>query len=133
MTLHDTISFLEGEHTFTSNFTLYVNRPLKCLPIISNKGGLAESKNIALVLKENSSSELVNILKKITKNKFLRRQKQKIFYKNNNFDIKTISKMLDKIRAEIINNQKNVYSINCDYNVFCEFIKWRDKSILISF
>ena len=28
--------------------------------------------------------------------------------------------------------EKNVYSINCDYNVFCEFIKWRDKSILIS-
>ena len=25
----------------------------KCLPIISNKGGLAESKNIALVLKQN--------------------------------------------------------------------------------
>ena len=28
--------------------------------------------------------------------------------------------------------EKSVYSINCDYNVFCEFIKWRDKSILIS-
>lgn len=28
--------------------------------------------------------------------------------------------------------ENNIYSINCDYNVFCEFIKWRDKSILIS-
>ena len=84
----------------------------KCLPIISNKGGLAESKNIALVLKENSTLELLNILKKITKNKFLRRQKQKNFYKNNNFDIKIISKMLDKIRSEIIDNQKNIYTTN---------------------
>ena len=81
----------------------------KCLPIISNKGGLTESKNIALVLKENTSTELVNILKKITKNKSLRRQKQKYFYKNNNFDIKTISKMLDNTRSEIIKNQKKTY------------------------
>jgi len=81
----------------------------KCLPIISNKGGLAESKNIALVLKENSTFELVNILKKITKNKFLRRQKQKLFHKNNNFNIKTISKMLDDSRSEVINNQNHIY------------------------
>ena len=79
----------------------------KCLPIISNKGGLAESKNIALVLKENNPSELVSILKKITKNTSLRRQKQKLFYKNNNFDIKTISKKLDDVRTEAIKKQNN--------------------------
>ena len=82
----------------------------KCLPIISNKGGLAESKNIAVVLKDNTSSELVNILKKITRNKLLRRQKQKLFYKNNNFDIKIISKMLDNTRAEITTNKTNTYN-----------------------
>jgi len=81
----------------------------KCLPIISNKGGLSESKNIAIVLKNNTSSELVNILKRITQNKLLRRQKQKLFYKNNNFDIKIISKMLDNARAEIITNKINTY------------------------
>ena len=81
----------------------------KCLPIISNKGGLAESKNIALVLKNNNSTELVDILKEVTKNKFLRRQKQKLFYKNNNFDIKTISRMLDIARSKIIKNQNNKY------------------------
>jgi len=80
----------------------------KCLPIISNKGGLAESKNIALVLKENTPSELINILKKITKNSTLRRKKQNEFYKNNNFDIKIISKKLDNVRSEIIDNQKNI-------------------------
>jgi len=79
----------------------------KCLPIISNKAGLEESKNIAIVLKENTSSELVSILKKITKKNSLRRQKQKIFYHNNNFDIKIISKKLDGLRSEIIKNQIN--------------------------
>jgi len=80
----------------------------KCLPIISNKGGLAESKNISIVLKENTSTQLVGVLKKITKNISLRRQKQKQFYKNNNFDIKNISKKLDNIRSEIINKKKDI-------------------------
>jgi len=84
----------------------------KCLPIISNKGGLAESKNIALVLKENTPSELVSILKKITKNNSIRRQKQKLFYKNNNFDIKTISKKLDSIRSEALKNQNSIVISN---------------------
>jgi glycosyltransferase involved in cell wall biosynthesis len=84
----------------------------KCLPIISNKGGLAESKNIALVLKENTPSELFNILKKITKNSILRRKKQNQFYKNNNFNIKNVSKKLDNIRSEIIDNENNITSSN---------------------
>ena len=84
----------------------------KCLPIISNKGGLAESKNIALVLKENTPSELVSIFKKITKNNSFRRQKQKLFYKNNNFDIKTISKKLDSIRSEALKNQNSIVISN---------------------
>jgi glycosyltransferase involved in cell wall biosynthesis len=78
----------------------------KCLPIISNKGGLAESKNIALVLKKNNSKELFKILKKVTSNIRLRRKKQNIFCKNNNFDIKIISKKLDNVRSEIINKNK---------------------------
>ena len=53
----------------------------KCLPIISNKGGLAESKNIAIVLKKNDSKNLFEILKKITKNTKYRRNKQNLFYK----------------------------------------------------
>ena len=76
----------------------------KCLSIISNKGGLAESKNIAIVLKNNTSSELVKILKIYTKNKSLRRRKQNLFYTNNNFNIKKISKDLDDIRNEVFKN-----------------------------
>lgn len=77
----------------------------KCLPIISNKAGLAESKNIALVLKENTSTELVKILKKITSNKSFLRKKQKLFYDKNNFDIKKITNKLDAIRSEILSFQ----------------------------
>ena len=83
----------------------------KCFPIISNKGGLEESKNIALVLKKNNSSELVKILKKIIKDKKYRNNKQNLFYKNNNFDLKKISNDLDKIRSEIINNN-NISNLN---------------------
>ena len=81
----------------------------KCLPIISNKGGLTESKNIAVVLKNNSSSELVNILKKFTKNKSLRRKKQNLFYSKNYFNIKKISKNHDDIRNLIIKKSKTDY------------------------
>jgi glycosyltransferase involved in cell wall biosynthesis len=78
----------------------------KCLPIISNKGGLAESKNIALVLKKNTPNELYKVLKEITINKSLRRKKQNLFYKNNNFNVKLISEKLDNIRKEIINKNE---------------------------
>ena len=70
----------------------------KCLAIISNKAGLSESKKIAHVLKNNSSLEIFNYLKKITSDNKLRRKKQNIFYKNNNFDIKIFAKKLDSIR-----------------------------------
>ena len=71
----------------------------KCLPIISNKGGLAESKNIALVLKKNDSSNLFNVLKEVTNNKNFRRSKQNQFYNNNNFNLKEISIKLDNLRG----------------------------------
>jgi hypothetical protein len=74
----------------------------KCLPIISNKGGLAESKKFAIVLKHNTSSELVKILQNFTKKKLLLRKKQMLFYKNNNFDIRNISKKLDDIRSSVL-------------------------------
>ena len=70
----------------------------KCLPIISNRGGLSESKKIAHVLKKNTPIELFEYLVKITKNKDLRKEKQNLFYKNNNFDLKKLSKKLDEIR-----------------------------------
>ncbi len=70
----------------------------KCLPIISNKGGLAESKHIAVVLKKNDTKNLFEILKKITKNTKYRRRKQNLFYTNNNFNLRKISIKLDNLR-----------------------------------
>ena len=79
----------------------------KCLPIISNKGGLAESKNIAIVLKKNDSKNLFEILKKITKNTKYRRNKQNLFYKKNNFNLKKISIKLDSLRNFAFNIDEN--------------------------
>ena len=74
----------------------------KCLAIISNKAGLSESKKIAHVLKNNSALEIFNYLKKITLDNKLRRKKQNIFHKNNNFDIKIFSRKLDSIRDNFL-------------------------------
>ena len=80
----------------------------KCLPIISNKGGLSDSKKIAFTLKYNSSNEILKFLKTITSNKQLRQKKQNLFYNNNDFDIIKISKEIDELRNELlINTKKN--------------------------
>ncbi len=79
----------------------------KCFPIISNKGGLEESKNIALVLKKNNVQELVKILRKITTDRIYRNYQQNLFYKNNNFDLKKISYDLDKIRSDVLEKKSN--------------------------
>ena len=74
----------------------------KCCPIISNVGGLIESKDISIVLKENNSKNIINVLNKITKNKKHLRKLQNIFYNKNNFDIKKISNQIDDIRKKIL-------------------------------
>ena len=79
----------------------------KCLPIISNKAGLAESKNIAIVLKKNNSDEILMLLKRITNDKHYRQNNQNIFYKNNNFDLKKISNRLDEIRKDTLIKSSN--------------------------
>ena len=78
----------------------------KCFPIITNKAGFAESKKIAHVLKTNTVIEIFKILKKITTDKKYRQNKQNLFYKNNNFELKKLSKKLDEIRDELIVNKK---------------------------
>ena len=51
----------------------------KCCPIISNVGGLIESKDISIVLKENNSNNIINVLNKITKNKKTFKKSSKYF------------------------------------------------------
>ena len=98
----------------------------KCLPIISNKGGLAESKNIAIVLKKNNSNELLKVLKKITSNDNFRRKKQNLFFKNNKFEIKTISSKLDNIRNEIL--KKNVIKIESNKKRILHIANFNENS-----
>jgi len=79
----------------------------KCCPIITNVGGLIESKNIGIVLKKNKADEIIKILKKLTSDKKYLRALQNEFYKKNNFDIRDISKSIDLIRSDILNNDLN--------------------------
>ena len=79
----------------------------KCCPIITNVGGLIESKNIGIVLKENKTDEIIKLLKKLTSNKKYLRSLQTEFYKKNNFDIRNISKSIDLIRSNIFNDDLN--------------------------
>ena len=81
----------------------------KCCPIISNVGGLIESKNIALVLKDNNSENIIKILKQITKNRLYLRKLQNNFYKKNDFNIDKISNLIDEIRAKILNKNSILY------------------------
>ncbi len=74
----------------------------KCCPIITKVGGLIESKHIAIVLKDNNSKNIINILKKITSNKSYLRKLQNKFYEKNNFDIKKISNLIDNVRNKIL-------------------------------
>ena len=76
----------------------------KCLPVISNKAGLSESKKIAHVLKDNTSEEIFEYLKKVTSNKKLRRQKQNLYFKNSTFQLADSSKKLDFVREAMLNN-----------------------------
>ena len=80
----------------------------KCFPIITNKGGLTESKKIAYVLKKNTPIELFNFLKKVTYNKKYRRRNQKVFFENNNFNLKLLSKKLDKMRHDLFISKKKI-------------------------
>ena len=80
----------------------------KCCPIITNVGGLIESKNIAIVLKENNSKNILNILNKITNNKKYLRNLQNSFYEKNNFDIKKISNLIDLVRNKILFNSSSL-------------------------
>ena len=78
----------------------------KCLPIITNKAGLAESKKIAHILKNNTANEIFKVLKKFTSDKKYRRIKQNLYYKNNNFNLRKLSRKLDEIRDKLFNNTK---------------------------
>ena len=74
-----------------------------CATIISNKGGLPETTSDALILKENNSTNLYILIKKLIINTKLRRNLQKNsnqnFYLTNTF----VSKQIDNVRDRLTN------------------------------
>jgi glycosyltransferase involved in cell wall biosynthesis len=84
----------------------------KCCPIITNVGGLIESKDIAIVLKKNNTHHILAILNKLTNNKKYLRSLQNKFYNKNNFDIRKISKSIDMIRENIFKKDLDLNTNN---------------------
>ena len=74
--------------------------------IISNRGGLPETTNSAIVLKKLSSNEIYNEIKKLITNKKKLINLQKKNYKNFKFNHKYISDLIDNIRSEFITISK---------------------------
>ena len=66
--------------------------------IISNKGGLPETTSDALILKENNSTNLYILIKKLIINSKLRRNLQKKSNKNFYLTNTFVSKQIDDIR-----------------------------------
>jgi hypothetical protein len=92
--------------------------------------------NIKNDMDENYYNDNINIIIK-----FMINQKENFdMYKKilNLYPIDNINNIIDKIYIENKNYwlipeiYLNVYLNNCDYDLYCDFIKWRNKSILIS-
>ena len=80
--------------------------------IISNRGGLPETTNSAIILKNLSSNDIYNEIKKLISNKKRLRNLQKSNYKNFIFNHKYISDLIDNIRSEFNTSYKLNYIQN---------------------
>ena len=74
-----------------------------CATIISNKGGLPETTSDALILKENNSTNLYILIKKLIINSKLRRNLQKKSNKNFYLTNTFVSKQIDDVRDRLTN------------------------------
>ena len=92
-----------------------------CATIISNRGGLIETTNHAIVLKEINEIDLYKNLKKLIENNRLRKKIQKLCRNNILHLIKNNTKLIDQIRENIfpkyiLNIKKNKIKIINLYN-----------------
>jgi len=72
-----------------------------CATIISNRGGLIETTNHAIILKKLDENDLYKNLKKIIENNKLRKNIQKLCRNNVLHSIKKNTKLIDQIRENI--------------------------------
>jgi len=92
-----------------------------CATIISNRGGLIETTNHAIVLKEINEIDFYKNLKKLIENNRLRKKIQKLCRNNILHLIKNNTKLIDQIRENIfpkyiLNIKKNKIKIINLYN-----------------
>ena len=75
-----------------------------CATIISNKGGLPETTDHCIILKKLTPDELYLNIKKLIKQKKLRKRLQLDGFKNVKHIIKSNSLLIDQIREKLIHN-----------------------------
>ena len=76
------------------------------VPIITNKGGLPETTNHALIIRNLSEKELFIKIEKLIKNKKLLKKLQVENYNNFKFTPRIIVKEIEKIRTNLFYNKK---------------------------
>ena len=75
-----------------------------CATIISNRGGLPETTDYSLILKNLNSETLYKTIKKLITNTKLRKNLQLNGFKNVKHTIKSNSNLIDEIRLKLIHN-----------------------------
>ncbi len=85
-----------------------------CAVIISNKGGLPETITNGIILKKLSSNEIFKEIELLINNKNIRKNLQKLSYKNFYLTHKYITNLIDKIRdlKFSLPNKFNINNIN---------------------
>mgnify|MGYP001372596921 CR=1 FL=1 len=82
-----------------------------CAVIISNRGGLPETITNGIILKKLSSNEIFKEIELLIKNKNIRKNLQKLSYKNFYLTHKYITNLIDKIR-DLKLSLPNKFNIN---------------------
>jgi glycosyltransferase involved in cell wall biosynthesis len=83
--------------------------------IISNKGGLPETSNAAIKLKNLSHKDLYNQIDQLIQNNRLLRKKQKENYNSFKFNHRYISGLIDSVRSQFVNI--NIFNIKKNLNL----------------
>ena len=83
--------------------------------IISNKGGLPETSNAAIKLKNLNHKDLYNEINHLIQNKKFLKKKQKDNYNSFKFNHKYISSLIDNVRTQFMN--VNIFNINKKLNL----------------
>ena len=84
-----------------------------CATIITNRGGLTETTNHPVILKELSVNSLIKQIEKLIKDKKYRKKIQKLNYQNFYLTHQYVSKIIDNQREKILNiTNINVFNIN---------------------